>query len=103
MADAPFLIEISDPAPASVRLPGLGGTIECQVIAVEVRPCGEMWVKVKAQLWQRWGTQVAVGEHAIEGIGPAWTECWAPSTAVDVDSDRGSEITSMVRQRKMFA
>ncbi|MEW2463102.1 hypothetical protein AB0872_20660 [Microbacterium sp. NPDC047426] len=99
----PVLVEFDDPIPATVRLPGLGGAVEGFVTLVEVRPCGEMWVRTKIQTWQRWRTQVKVGKPAIEGIGPGWTEVWAPSTAIAIDSERGPEVAATVKAAKAGA
>lgn len=103
MAIEPLLIEFDDPIPATVRLPALGGAIEGVVTAVEVRPSGDMWVRAKTPTWQRWRTQLKVGDHVVEGIGPGWADIWAPSTAVAIDSERGPEIAAMVREAKAKA
>ena len=103
MAIEPLLIEFADPIPATIRLPALGGAIEAVVTAVDVRPSGDMWVKATIPIWQRWRTQAKVGEYAIEGIGPATTDLWAPSAAVAIDTDRGPEVAAMVRRAKANA
>ncbi|MFF4090376.1 hypothetical protein ACFYY9_26370 [Streptomyces nigra] len=97
MAPEPLLIELDDPIGATVRLPGLGGAIEGELVAVEIRPGGDFWLRVRVQMWDRWRTQLKVGKPSVEGIGPKSTEIWAPSTAVSVDSERGPEVAKIVR------
>ncbi|MER5694904.1 hypothetical protein ACWDBO_31340 [Streptomyces mirabilis] len=97
MASEPLVVELEDPIGATVRLPGHGGAIEGAVVAVEIRPNGDFWLRVKVEMWRRWRTQIKVGEASIEGIGPERTEIWAPGFAVAVDSERGPEVARIVQ------
>lgn len=98
MTSEPLVVEFDDPIEASVRLPGLGGEIRGALVAVEIRPTEQFWIRVRVPMWKRWRTQLAVGAPSIEGIGPEATEIWAPAEAVEVDSDHHSELTRIVRQ-----
>lgn len=103
MASEPLIVEFDDPIDATVRLPGLGGAIEGALVAVEIRPSGDFWLRLKVQMWRRWHTQLRVGEPSVEGIGPEATEIWAPSFAVSVDSDRGPEMADILRSARARA
>lgn len=103
MTKEALLVEFADPIPSTLRLPGNGGSIEGEVTAVEMRPDGSPWIRVKIPTWERWTTQLRVGQKAVQGIGPAWTEVWAPPFAVETDVDRQPEITERVRLAKLGA
>jgi hypothetical protein len=98
MPSEPLVVEFDDPIAASVRLPGLAGEIQGALVAVEIRPRDEFWIRVRVQMWQRWRTQLKVGAPSIEGVGPGVTEIWAPSEAVDVDSELHPEVLRVVRR-----
>jgi hypothetical protein len=104
MATEPLLIELTDPIPSAVRLPGIGGTIEGEVTGVEIQPdCGEIWIRVKIPVWQRWRTQLAVGQKAVHGIGPARTEMWAPAAAVEIDVDEMPGFSKLIGAHRAAA
>ena len=96
MTSEPLVVEFDDPIAASVRLPGLGGEIRGEVVAIEIRPIEQFWIRVRVSMWSRWRTQLTVGAPSVEGIGPEVTEIWAPAEAVDVDSDHYSELARIV-------
>ncbi|MFJ8594836.1 hypothetical protein [Streptomyces sp. NPDC093598] len=103
MQSEPLVVEFDDPIDATVRLPGLGGEIQGALVAVEIRPSDQFWIRVRVPMWKRWRTQVKVGALSIEGIGPENTEIWAPAEAVDVDSEHYSELAKIVREAEVAA
>ncbi|MFF0777063.1 hypothetical protein [Streptomyces sp. NPDC003720] len=98
MTSEPVVVDFDDPIDARVRFPGLSGEIQGELVAVEIRPGEEFWIRVRVQMWKRWRTQLKVGAPSIEGIGPEAIEIWAPAQAVDVDSDVQPEVARMVRE-----
>jgi hypothetical protein len=103
MPKQPLLIKFDEPIPATVRLPGIGGSVEGEVIAAEIQANGDAWILVKIPIWQRWHTQLKVGKPAVCGLGPAWTEMWCPAYAVETDNDRHDDIAERVRIAKAHA
>ncbi|MFL4904864.1 hypothetical protein ACJ6WF_17155 [Streptomyces sp. MMS24-I2-30] len=103
MASEPVVVEFDDPIGATVRLPGLGGAIQGAVVAVEIRPNGEFWLRVKVEMWCRWRTQLRVGSASLEGVGPEKIEMWAPSFSVSIDSERGPEVVKILRSAQASA
>lgn len=103
MAPEPLLIELDDPIPATLRLPGIGGIIEAVVAAVEVQTDGDLWIRVRFPAWQRWRTQVRVGQPAVEGIGPTTSDMWAPGCAVEIDGNGRVSVEEKVRLAKAYA
>lgn len=99
----PVHIEFDDPIPCTLRLPGIGGAIEGTVIAVEIQPNGDPWIQTTIGIWQRWHTQIKVGKPSERGIGPAWTEMWAPGYAVEIDNDRRPELEERMRVAEVHA
>jgi hypothetical protein len=97
VASEPLTVEFQEPIGATVRLPGLGGAVEGELVAVEIRPSGEFWLRVRTGTWRRWRTQLKVGAPSVEGIGPDTTEMWVPSEAVAIDTERGPEVERVVR------
>lgn len=97
MPTEPLVVEFDDPIEATVRLPGVSGEIQGALVAVEIRPGDDFWIRVRVQMWKRWRTQLKVGAPSIEGIGPEITEIWAPAAAVDVDSELHPELVQVVR------
>ncbi|UXY25021.1 5-carboxymethyl-2-hydroxymuconate Delta-isomerase (plasmid) [Streptomyces cynarae] len=103
MTSEPLVVEFDDPIEARVRLPGLGGEIQGALVAVEVRPSGDCWIRVRAQMWKRWRTQLTVGAPSVEGIGPEMTDIWAPCESVLVESGREPEVAEIVRRAEAAA
>lgn len=103
MPKQPLLISFDEPIPATVRLPGIGGSVEGEVIGAEIQANGDAWIQVKIPIWRRWHTQLQVGKPAVRGLGPAWTEMWCPACAVEADADRHDDIAERVRIAKAHA
>ncbi|MFJ3083088.1 hypothetical protein ACIPJG_25495 [Streptomyces halstedii] len=68
--------------------------MKVRIKAIEQRR-DDVWVLVEAPRWDRWRTQVHVGEQAREGISPGYEDVWAPSFAVSADSDVYQRLRSL--------
>ncbi|WP_411095952.1 hypothetical protein [Streptomyces sp. 020-2-3H-GM] len=55
----------------------------------------DVWVLVEAPRWDRWRTQIEVGELAHEGISPGVEDVWAPSFAVSTEPDVYQRLHSL--------
>lgn len=101
MPTEPLTIEISEPIPGVVHLPGLTGSVKGQVKTVEIRDDGILWVQVSVEIWQRWSTQTQVGQKSVEGVGPARIDFWAPAEAVESDEDKTEELRLLIETRRL--
>jgi hypothetical protein len=87
--------DVPDPLPAGeLRLPGNSGTVKVKIKRIEKRG-KDTWVLVVAPRWNRWSTQVHVGQPAHEGISPGVEEVWAPSFAVSTEPDVYQRLHSL--------
>ncbi|WP_329308376.1 hypothetical protein [Streptomyces microflavus] len=88
-------LDVPEPFPTGeLRLPGNGGTVRVKIKRIEQRG-DDAWVLVEAPRWNRWRTQIQVGEQAYEGISPGVEDVWAPSFAVSADSDVYQRLRSL--------
>ena len=55
----------------------------------------EVWLLVEAPRWNRWSTQVHVGERAHEGISPSFEDVWAPGFAVSTEPEVYARLKSL--------
>jgi hypothetical protein len=90
------MLTVSEPHPrVEVLLPGNGGVIKGRVKVIMQTPTRDVWVKVTVPTWNRWRTQVEVGQPAHEGIAPGEQDMWVPGFAVTGDED---DIRKLQRQ-----
>lgn len=100
MSAFPFRVDIPEPHPeATVRLPKNSGSVKGRFIALEARSREDLWALVDTSTWVRWSTQIFVGQPAMEGIGPATAEMWAPARAVDLDEDDLTRIKEIANAK----
>jgi hypothetical protein len=99
MSETSVLVDLPDVIAAWLKLPERGGTVRGEITAVEVRPSGDAWVKVRIPTWCRWSTQLRVGQRSHEGLAPGTTEVWAPSDAVEVEDPTVDSAVWLLRER----
>jgi hypothetical protein len=96
----PYRVDVPEPHPqAIVRMPKNAGSVKGRLTCFEVRAREDFWVHVALPTWSRWNTQVLVGEPAIEGIGPATIEVWAPARAVQVDESDLERLSELAQAK----
>ncbi|WP_406188966.1 hypothetical protein [[Kitasatospora] papulosa] len=97
MKEITRFFDMPEPFPAAeLRLPGNSGAVKVRLKRVEGRG-DEVWLLVEAPRWNRWSTQVNVGEKAHEGISPGFEEVWAPAFAVSTEPEVYDRLKSLYR------
>lgn len=96
MEDAPLVIELPEPITAWLKLPDRAGTVRGEVTSAEVREGNLVWVKVRIPMWQRWSTQVKVGEPSMEGLTPGSMDVWAPAGVVEAEAGNRDSLSELV-------
>ncbi|WP_406078692.1 hypothetical protein OG337_28850 [[Kitasatospora] papulosa] len=95
MTEITRFFDVPEPFPvAELRLPGNGGAVKVKLKRVEGRG-EEVWLLVEAPRWNRWSTQVNVGEKAHEGISPGTEDIWAPAFAVSTEPEIYDQLESL--------